>query len=134
MSVAYPRSWRPCGCGHIGIITHTALHMMTVVIIFKCILIVSSNVIQKKQTPLHLAAETGQLEVCRLLMGLRANPDAADEKGQKPIHLAAENNHAGVIKLFLRHQSTLVSSATKVCSLYYHCFWLTNIPISHIYY
>jgi len=69
---------------------------------------------QKKQTPLHLAAENGQLEVCRLLMGLRANPDAADEKGQKPIHLAAENNHAAVIKLFLKHQNSLVSSATKV--------------------
>ncbi|ODM93658.1 Ankyrin-3 [Orchesella cincta] len=68
----------------------------------------------KKQTPLHLAAETGQLEVCRLLIGLRANPDAADERGQKPIHLAAQNNHAEVIKLFLKHQNSLVTSSTKL--------------------
>lgn len=52
--------------------------------------------------------------MCRLLMGLRANPDAADEKGQKPIHLAAQNNHADVIKLFLKHQNSLVTSSTKV--------------------
>ncbi|ODM88846.1 Ankyrin-3 [Orchesella cincta] len=67
----------------------------------------------KKQTPLHLAAESGQLEVCRLLMGLRASPDATDDKGQKPIHLAAQNNHADVIKLFLKHSSALVNSFTK---------------------
>jgi ankyrin repeat protein len=47
-------------------------------------------------------------------MGLRASPDAADEKGQKPIHLAAENNHSDVIKLFLKHQNSLVGSATRV--------------------
>ncbi|ODM89562.1 Ankyrin-3 [Orchesella cincta] len=67
----------------------------------------------KKQTPLHLAAENGQLEVCRLLMGLRASSDATDDKGQKPIHLAAQNNHANVIKLFLKSSSALVSSYTK---------------------
>lgn len=41
----------------------------------------------KKQTPLHLSAESGQLAACQLLMGLRASPDATDDKGQKPIHL-----------------------------------------------
>jgi ankyrin repeat protein len=47
-------------------------------------------------------------------MGLRASPDAADEKGQKPIHLGAQNNHSDVIKLFLKHQKNLVTSATRV--------------------
>lgn len=63
---------------------------------------------------MHLAAEAGQLEVCRLLMGLRASADATDERGQRPIHLAAENNHGDVIKLFLKNQPALVSSSTKV--------------------
>jgi ankyrin repeat protein len=68
-----------------------------------------------------LAAEGGQLEVCRLLMGLRASPDAADEKGQRPIHLAAQNNHSDVIKLFLKHQNSLVTSATRVFTVIFIC-------------
>ncbi len=33
----------------------------------------------KEQTPLHLAAETGQMEMCRLLMGLGASVDSTDD-------------------------------------------------------
>lgn len=67
----------------------------------------------KKQTPLHLAAAAGQLEVCRLLLELGANIDATDDQGQKPIHAAAQNNFSEVAKLFLQQHPSLVMATTK---------------------
>ena len=67
----------------------------------------------KKQTPLHLAAISGMLNVCKLLMELGASPDFVDEQGQKPIHLAATSDKPEVILLFLATRPSLVSSATK---------------------
>lgn len=67
----------------------------------------------RKQTPLHLAAEAGQLEVCRLLLELGANIDATDDLGQKPIHAAAQNNFSEVTQLFLQQHPSLVMATTK---------------------
>ena len=67
----------------------------------------------KKQTPLHLAAQHGQLEVCKKLIELEAMVDCNDELDQKPIHLAAQNDHTEVVKLFLENRPSLVSSTTK---------------------
>lgn len=76
----------------------------------------SSLCSQKKQTPLHLAAADGQLEVCRLLLELGASIDATDELGQKPIHVAAQNNYSAVVALFLQKHPQLVGATTKVTS------------------
>ncbi|XP_060528049.1 serine/threonine-protein phosphatase 6 regulatory ankyrin repeat subunit A isoform X3 [Cylas formicarius] len=67
----------------------------------------------KKQTPLHLAAAAGQIEVCKLLLELGADIDATDEDGQKPIHAACQNNFSEVAKLFLQHHPSLVMATTK---------------------
>lgn len=67
----------------------------------------------KKQTPLHLAAASGQMEVCKLLLELGANIDATDELGQKPIHAAAQNNYSEVVQLFLQQHPNLVMATTK---------------------
>ncbi|KAL3269427.1 hypothetical protein HHI36_008497 [Cryptolaemus montrouzieri] len=67
----------------------------------------------KKQTPLHLAAGAGQIEVCKLLLELGADIDATDEQGQKPIHAACRNNHSEVAKLFLQQHPSLVMAMTK---------------------
>lgn len=67
----------------------------------------------KKQTPLHLAAGAGQLEVCKLLLDLGANIDATDDQGQKPIHAASQNNFSEVVKLFLDKHPNLVNAITK---------------------
>lgn len=67
----------------------------------------------KKQTPLHLAAASGQMEVCKLLLELGANIDATDELGQKPIHAAAQNNFNEVVQLFLQQHPNLVMATTK---------------------
>ncbi|XP_047019166.1 serine/threonine-protein phosphatase 6 regulatory ankyrin repeat subunit A [Helicoverpa zea] len=67
----------------------------------------------KKQTPLHLASASGQIEVCKLLLELGANIDATDELGQKPIHAAAQNNYNEVVQLFLQQHPNLVMATTK---------------------
>ncbi|KAL0267531.1 UNVERIFIED_CONTAM: hypothetical protein PYX00_009777 [Menopon gallinae] len=67
----------------------------------------------RKQTPLHLAAAAGQLEVCRLLLELGASIDATDDLGQKPIHVAAQNNYSVVVQLFLQQHPSLVMASTK---------------------
>ncbi|XP_028981974.1 serine/threonine-protein phosphatase 6 regulatory ankyrin repeat subunit A [Diachasma alloeum] len=67
----------------------------------------------RKQTPLHLAAGSGQLEVCKLLLELGASIDATDDQGQKPIHAAAMNNYAEVAQLFLQRHPSLVMACTK---------------------
>ena len=70
--------------------------------------------LQQKQTPLHLAAQFGQLSVCSLLLELGASLDSTDDFGQKPIHLAALSNKPEVVKLFLKQRANLVSVSTKV--------------------
>ncbi|XP_055683322.1 serine/threonine-protein phosphatase 6 regulatory ankyrin repeat subunit A isoform X2 [Lutzomyia longipalpis] len=67
----------------------------------------------RKQTPLHLAAGNGQIEVCKLLLELGANIDATDDLGQKPIHVAAQNNFSEVAKLFLQAHPSLVNATSK---------------------
>ncbi|XP_043267430.1 serine/threonine-protein phosphatase 6 regulatory ankyrin repeat subunit A-like isoform X3 [Venturia canescens] len=67
----------------------------------------------RKQTPLHLAAGSGQLEVCKLLLELGASIDATDDQGQKPIHAAAMNNYSEVAQLFLQRHPSLVMACTK---------------------
>nr|AOR81468.1 no mechanoreceptor potential C [Nilaparvata lugens] len=67
----------------------------------------------RKQTPLHLAAGFGQLEVCQLLLDMGASIDATDDQGQKPIHQAAQNNFSEVAKLFLQQHPSLVMAFTK---------------------
>lgn len=67
----------------------------------------------RKQTPLHLAAGNGQIDVCRLLLELGASIDATDDLGQKPIHVAAQNNFSEVAKLFLQAHPGLVNATSK---------------------
>ncbi len=70
--------------------------------------------VQKKQTPLHLAASAGQESVCALLLDLGASLDSTDDFGQKPIHLAAQSNKSEVVKMFLKQRPGLASVVTKV--------------------
>lgn len=67
----------------------------------------------RKQTPLHLAAGNGQLEVCKLLLELGGSIDATDDLGQKPIHVAAQNNFSDVAKIFLELHPQLVMATSK---------------------
>lgn len=66
-----------------------------------------------KQTPLHLAAESGQLKVCEILLDLGSDLNAIDNQGQTPLHLAARKNSAEVLRLFLSSKPELIGLANK---------------------
>ncbi|CAG0920269.1 unnamed protein product [Notodromas monacha] len=68
----------------------------------------------RKETPLHAAAASGQLGVCKTLVELGANVNAVDAERQTALHLAAENNHSDVVKFFLNLQPDLVTTANKM--------------------
>jgi len=52
-------------------------------------------------TALHLAAARGHRMICDKLLGVGADPSAADRKGRLPLHRATEGNHVEVSNLLL---------------------------------
>jgi ankyrin repeat protein len=55
---------------------------------------------------LHLAAENGHLDVCRLLLDHGASADADGMNRIKPLHGAAQNGHLDVCTLLLARKAT----------------------------
>jgi len=56
-----------------------------------------------EQTPLHVAAQRGQVHVMRVLLDKQADPNATDFEGETPLHLAALADQATSIRLLLKH-------------------------------
>ena len=56
-----------------------------------------------RQSALHVAAESGQTEVCSLLLAAKADPAATDECDRTPLHVAAAAGHATTSKILLLH-------------------------------
>ena len=70
-------------------------------------------------TPLHTAAESGRLEVCKFIIETNKDPE-----GERPIHLAADNGHLEIFKFNIKRsdRETPLELATemgheKVCKL-----------------
>ena len=52
------------------------------------------------KTPLHLAAETGSVEVCKILLAAGADPMFPDQDDTTAIGVAIQEGHTGVVRLF----------------------------------
>ena len=53
------------------------------------------------QTPLHLAATVGDIEIAKLLLEKRARIDALDIDQETPLYKCAANNHPDFIDFLL---------------------------------
>lgn len=52
------------------------------------------------QTALHVAAETGKVELAKYLLSRRANTSLRDAQGRTPSDVAEANGHSAIVKLF----------------------------------
>ena len=60
---------------------------------------------QRMETPLHLAAQTGDAVVCELLIKAGANIYASRADGQTPLHIATAHDHVEVVQILLKYGS-----------------------------
>jgi ankyrin repeat protein len=66
------------------------------------------------QTPLHLAAQSGDIGLVQVLLECGANPNAQEETtGWTPLHFAVSKAHYSLILQLLHHEATNVNQVDK---------------------
>ena len=60
-----------------------------------------ANGIGSRSFPLHEAAQLGNLEICRSLLGANANPNLKDSLDETALHKASSSGHLEIIELLL---------------------------------
>jgi ankyrin repeat protein len=69
-------------------------------------------------TSLHLASESGQLAVVRILLehGANLNTEVGDNRGFTPLHLASESGQLEVARILLEHGADLETRTPSGCT------------------
>ncbi|MEM1598787.1 MAG: ankyrin repeat domain-containing protein [Pyrobaculum sp.] len=67
------------------------------------------------QTPLHKAAESGNLDAVVLLIKLGAEVDAEDDAGKTPLCVAVENCRDRVFAYLLQNGAKIKCDLSKAC-------------------
>ena len=49
-------------------------------------------------TPLHLAAQSGHLDICKIIIDNIDDVSPEDNNGRTPLYIAAQNGHLGIFK------------------------------------
>eukprot|EP01103_Thecamoeba_quadrilineata_P001528 TRINITY_DN11384_c0_g1_i1.p1 TRINITY_DN11384_c0_g1~~TRINITY_DN11384_c0_g1_i1.p1 ORF type:complete len:130 (-),score=23.14 TRINITY_DN11384_c0_g1_i1:119-487(-) len=62
---------------------------------------VNTAATNNKTTPLHAAADFGQVEIIKYLISKGANVDAKDSYGHTPLHLAVYESHTEAVKVLI---------------------------------
>ena len=70
------------------------------------------NALQKKQTPLHLAAIAGMQAACDTLINLGASVDSTDDFGQKPV---STSSSFPLVKSSPSEKSAVRAHACVIC-------------------
>ena len=68
-----------------------------------------------KETPLHLAAKHGHLEIAKLLVKKGAAVDTRDLTLSTPLILAAQYNHAQVVEYLIKWLVEIFAANTLTC-------------------
>ena len=63
----------------------------------------TSRRVYRHETPLHVAAQTGELDICRLLMKQGADVTFKARDGWTALHLASRYGHFGIVQELLVH-------------------------------
>ncbi|KAL5457262.1 hypothetical protein EMCRGX_G034509 [Ephydatia muelleri] len=74
-----------------------------------------------QNTPLHIAAREGKLDVVSILLRVGVQVDARNEVNKTPIHLAAENGHAAVVARLIEHDPDTAKDEDEDSNTPLHC-------------
>ena len=77
----------------------TTIHLVSACYLMACVLTLDRD--GDHITLLHIAAEEGNLEGIRLLLGAEADVDACDKNGWTPLHCASYQGHEEAVTLLL---------------------------------
>ena len=106
-SIAFRRStspYQPREC----LLHYAALYGLRDVIeylIIECSQALDARSGSRGQTPLSVASNKGHIEVTRLLLHYRADPNAKDNTSRAPLHAASQRGHVDVVQVLLEHRA-----------------------------